>query len=358
MSMGPGVARPKATHSSRQTRNWYGVIVACLIGLPAQTSIAAAQATRRIDAQSDSQDALIDAIYATPNPYKTAPLDNLYATAPALEQQIPAPQIRFNALLPLGWNSNAEEVRYGGTRTMEWRPNGSVSVAAPLGDTFLRASVSAFAETDRFARAYPLNLDKTGGSIRLQIVNPTNDQSLSPFLAISPRWDFAPTFERRLSQRQDFNFGFNKRFNFDGQLHPISPAADTSAITFMSFGLTAFVQRRERTPQLSSSAVFVIPSASVAITRNFNASLTLEYINRWFDRGDDGVYVREREIQPIATVEYIIPAEWFGGEQIAAIFGHPALAAQGSYLKVWSNVPGGGFAQWKGVGALKLGWRF
>ncbi|MFO1115957.1 MAG: hypothetical protein U1E28_09765 [Beijerinckiaceae bacterium] len=331
---------------------------ACLALLAVEATPAHAQSARRTDVQSDSQDALTDAMYATPNPYKTAPLDNLYATAPGLEQQIARPQVRLNALVPYGWNSNADEVRYNGLRTMEWRPNGSVSVATPLGETWVRATVSAFAETDRFARSWELNRDKAGGSFRLQVVNPGDDQFFSPFFSFAPRWDFQPTFDTRLSIRQDYNVGLNKRINFDGDLRPIGPAGDTSAATFLSFGLTAFVQRRERWPQTSSNALFVIPSASLSFTRNLSATLSLEYIARWFDRNKDGFRARESEIQPIATISFVIPSEWLGGERIAEILGHPTLNLQGSYLKAWSNVPDGGFAQWKGVSALRFGWTF
>lgn len=330
----------------------------CLVALLAQAPSALAQSTRRLDAQSDAQDALNDALLATPSPYKTAPLDNLYATAPGLEQQIPRPQARLNALLPLGWNSNADEVRYNGIRTLEWRPNLSGSISTPLGESWVRATVSAFAETDRFARSYPLNLDKTGGSFRLQVVNPADDQFFSPFFSFAPRWDFSPTFDTRLSVRQDYNVGFNKRINFDSDMRPIAAAGDTSAATFLSIGLTAFVQRRERSPQTPSNAVFVIPSASLSFTRNLSATLSIEYISRWFDRNRDGFRARESEIQPIATVAYVIPSEWLGGERVAEILGRPTFSVQGSYLKAWSNVPGGGFAQWKGVSALRFGWTF
>ena len=34
----------------------------------------------------------------------------------------------------------------------------------------------------------------------------------------------------------------------------------------------------------------------------------------------------------------------------------PALDLQASYLRVWSNAPAGGFEQWKGVAAVKMGW--
>lgn len=319
---------------------------------------ASAQTAGRLDAQSDANDAMNDALFATPNAATPAPLSNLYATAPGLERQIPSPQFRANALLPLGWNSNAEEVNRGGTSTGQWRPVGNLSWAAPVGDLPLRATVTGFAETDRYFRASNINLDKTGGSARLQYVDPGNDQAFSPYFVFAPRWDFTPTFDNQISARQDFNLGFNKRFNLDGDFRQAPIASDSSGAAVWSFGVTALIQRRLREPATSSYAAFVIPSMSYSISKNWNASFAVEFIGRWFDRNSFGFFTNAYEIQPIATVEYVVPAEWLGGERNAALLGRPALDLQSSYLKVWSNAPGGGFVQWQTVAALKMGWRF
>lgn len=319
---------------------------------------ALAQTSGRRDAQSDAQDAMNNALYATPNRQTPAPLDNLYATAPDLETQIPSPQFRANALLPLGWNSNANESSQSGVQSGQWRPLGTLSWAAPVAALPLRVTVTGFAETERYFQASQADIDKTGGSARLQYVDSWNDQAVSPFLAVAPRWDFAPAFDNRISARQDFNCGFNKRFNFDGAFQPIASAADTSASTVFSVGLTAFAQRRLREPQTSSYAGFVIPSMSYAISQNWNASLAVELIGRWFDPNGSGFAATNYEIQPIGTVEYVMPASMFGGERNAALLGRPSLDFQGSYQKVWSNAPGGGFEQFQAIAALKMGWRF
>ncbi len=321
-------------------------------------SCGGAWAQARLDSLSDAQDAMNDALYATPNRQTPAPLTNLYATAPDLEAQIPAPQFRANALLPLGWNSNANEISPGGIPSGQWRPVGTLSWAAPVGDLPLRATVTGFAETDRYFRASQVNLDKSGGSARLQYVDPGNDQAFSPYFAFAPRWDFSPTFSNQLSARQDFNLGFNKRVNFDGDFRQVGIAGNTSAATVLSFGLTAFVQQRLREPQTSSQAAFIIPSMSYVITPDWNASLAVEFLGRWFDRNSLGASSHAYEIQPIGTVEYVVPASVFGGERTAALFGHPAFDLQGSYLKVWSSAPGGGYGQFQAIAAVKLGWRF
>jgi hypothetical protein len=171
------------------------------------------------DSSSDAQDAMDDALLATPNPVTPVPLANLFATAPDLEAQAPSPQFRANALLPLGWSSNAEKSSQGGPSSGQWRPVGKLSWASPVGDLPLRATVTGFAQTDRYFQASDGDIDKTGGSARLQFVDPGDDQAFSPYLVVAPRWDFAPTFARETSARQDFNIGLNKRFNFDANFH-------------------------------------------------------------------------------------------------------------------------------------------
>ena len=333
-----------------------GLLLLSLIAGLTSATAAIAQIGARLDAQSDSEDALKDAMLATPNAATPQPLSNLYATAPGLEKQIAVPQVRANVLLPLGWNSNADEVSHGGTSSGETSPFANLSWATPVGSLPLRATLSGFAESDRYFRTPEFDLDKTGLSARLQYVDPNNDQAFSPYVTFTPRWDFLPTFESQLSARQDYSLGFNKRFNFDSNFRPIPTAPDTSALTVWSLGLTAFVQRRLREPQVSSDAVFVIPSASYVISNNWNANFAVEYIGRRFDQNNLGIATRDHEIHPIVTLEYVIPAKFLGGEKNARLLGRPALDLQASYLRVWSNAPAGSFEQWKGVAALKLSW--
>ena len=334
------------------------VISAVVAFLSSHPAPLCAQTADRLDAQSDAQDARNDALLATPNLATPEPLSNLISTAPGLEQQVPAPQWRFNVLAPLGYTSNAEEISRGGTQSLETSPFGGPSWAAPVANLPLRVTVNANAESERYFRASNVDLDKFGVSGRLQYVDPANDQAFSPFVAVAPRWDYLPTFSDQVSARQNFNLGFNKRFNFDGDFAPVPIAGDTSASTVWSFGLTAFVQRRLREPQLSSSALFVIPSVSYVISKDWNANFAVEVLERWFDANSAGFSGRNWEAVPIGTVEYVIPASIFGSETVARTLGRPALDFQGSYQKVWSNAPGAGFDQWTASATLKMGWRF
>jgi len=333
-----------------------------LIALPAFISIylpsqLSAQ-TASSDSQGDAQEARIDAILATPNLVTPVPQTNLFATAPGLEQQAPSPRFTLNFLAPFLYNSNAEKASSDGTRTLEMSPVGNLSFATPLFDLPVRLLANVRAETDRFVESNNADLDKLGGSLRARYVDPNNDQSFSPYFAYAPRMAFAPTFSREVETRNDLNLGFNKIFNFDGSFQVVPFASNTGASTVWSFGLTAFGQRRFREPTSSSYALFVIPSVSYAISGQWNASLAVEVIGHWFDSNAAGLFRRDWDVIPIATVEYVIPALLFGAPETAALFGRPALDFQTSLERVTSNFSGSRFSQWTAGVAIKTGWRF
>jgi hypothetical protein len=329
--------------------------IASFSGLPGPL---VAQTADRRDAGGDAEDARTDALLGTLNPNTPEPLSNLYSTAPGLEQQAPAPQWRVNLLAPLTFDSNPQETSRGGTPTLGASPLGGVSWAAAVGSLPFRVTLSASSVLNRYFEASNVDNDRVTVSGRLQYVDPGNDQAFSPYFAIVPRWTFLPSFSDQTEARQDYNLGFNKRFNFDGSLQPVPVAGDTSASTVWSFGLTAFAQRRLREPQLSSSAVFLIPSVSAIISEDWNASLAIEFLGRWFDRNPAGESRRGLEAQPIATLEYVIPTSFLGGDRMAKILGRPAVDFQGSHLTVWSSVPGLSYGQWQAQAVLKMGWRF
>ena len=219
-------------------------------------------------------------------------------------------------------------------------------------------SANARSEFKSFFGASDVDIDRLTFSGRLQYVDPTNDQAFSPYFAITPRFSYLPTFSDQTEARQDFNLGFNKSYHLDSSFQLIPVAADTSAETVWSFGLTSFVQRRLRQPQLSSDALVLIPSASWVISKDWNASLAVEMLGRWYEDDRYGEASRDWEVLPIATLEYIIPAYLFGNDQFANLLGRPAIDLQGSHLKVWSTVPGVSFNQWEASATLKVGWRF
>ena len=218
-------------------------------------------------AKTDAQDARTDALLATPGQPTTTQPSNLIATAPGLEQQAPSSQIRFNLLVPFGYNSNAEKISPGGTPTLQLRPVGTLSWAAPLFELPLRLSANVAIESQRFLDSSSADVDKIGGSLRLQYVDRNNDQSFSPYFAYAPRLDFIPTFSSNIATRQDVNFGVNKRLNLDRDFQSIRPAGNTSSSTIWSFGLTVVGQRRLRDqvlhrPRCTSSLRYPMSSPS------------------------------------------------------------------------------------------------
>jgi hypothetical protein len=306
----------------------------------------------RSDPGVDADDARTDAILGGNN------YNNLYATAPGAEQQAVRPQIRLNGLVPLNFDSNPLELGSGSPASWGTFPVVDLSAAAPLGDLPFRVSVSARSEFKRFSNTSDADVDRLTFSGRVQYVDPTNDQAFSPYFAVTPRFSYLPTFSDQTEARQDFNLGFNKSFHFDGSFQPVPIAGDTSAETVWSFGLTAFVQRRLRQPQLSSDAVGLIPSVTWAISKDWNASFGVELLGRWYEPDRFGQASRDWEVLPIVTIEYIIPASLFGSENVAKMLGRPAIDLQGSRLEVWSTVPGVSFNQWEASATLKVGWRF
>ena len=332
--------------------------VVALFAIVSAPSSARAQAAANRSAVGDRSDPGLDADDARTDAILRDNYNNLYATAPGAEQQAVRPQIRLNGLVPLNFDSNPLELGSGSQSSWGTFPVANLSAAAPLGDLPLRVSVSARSEFKSFFNAPDADIDRLTFSGRVQYVDPTNDQAFSPYFAITPRLSYLPTFSEQTEARQDFNLGFSKSFHFNGSFQPVPIAADTSADTVWSFGLTAFVQRRERQPQLSSDAFTLIPSVSWAISKDWNASFAVEMLGRWYDRDRFGQTSRDWEVLPIVTLEYIIPASLFGSESVAKLLGRPAIDLQASQLKVWSTVPGVSFNQFEASATLKVGWRF
>ena len=347
------------TRDAQGSRAVRCAVLALAAALVCAPTLAPAQAVGdRGDAGVDADDARTQALLGTLNLSTPEPFDSLYSTAPGAEQQVARPQIRFNGLAPLNFDSNALAISSGGPQSWGTFPVANLSAAAPIGDLPFRVSVSANSQFKRFFNASDADIDRLTFSGRIQYVDPTNDQAFSPYFAITPRFSYLPTFSDQTEARQDFNLGFNKRFNFDGSFHAIPAAADTSAQTVWSFGLTAFAQNRQRQPQLSSDALFLIPSVAWVVSETWNASLAVEFLGRWYEADRFGETSRDWEALPIATIEYVVPASVFGGDRFANLLGRPAIDLQGSHLSVWSTVPGVSYGQWEASATLKLGWRF
>src|SRR5271157_3612327 len=257
--------------------------VAALIVTAIQAGQAIAQTANSNAGLQGGQDGMFDAILATPN-YKTPVLpDSALATAPGLEQAVPSPQFTLNVLAPALYNSNAQFLSSGGSKTLEGSPLVRLGWASQLFDTPIRVSGAASLETERFTNAPGAAIDYIRTSARAQYINPDNDQDYSPFLSYVPRLDFDPTVANNFATRQDLNLGIDKVFNFDGDFNRVPASSNSSAETVWSFGFSAGGQRRFRDPAPQSYALFSNPSAAYVISEQWNASFSMPTTGRWFD---------------------------------------------------------------------------
>jgi hypothetical protein len=318
------------------------------------TILTTAPATAQVrDQHEDANAARYDAMFGTPNRYTPSPETNLFATTPGLEQQIGRSRFTINGLLPIFFNSNAEALPSGGTNSGEFSPILGLSWATPVFDLPFRFSASARAEVDRFTQAPSLDFDKIAVSGRLQYVDASNDQAYSPYISYAPRWDFTPFYKGWLVTRQDVSVGVNKTFNYDADFRRVAFSGNTLAETVWSFGMTGAIQRRFRDPAPSSWAAYLVPSATYAISPNWNLSAGILVERRAFD-SYYGFNQEDWLLEPIVTLEFVLPDSWFGSNRTATWLGRPALA----YEKNWSNLPAANFEIWHAGVALKLGWRF
>ena len=128
--------------------------------LPAlRVGFAVAQTASSNAGLEGGQDHLFDAILATPNARTPVPQDNVYATAPGLEQPVRTPQFTLNVLAPALFNSNAQFLSSGGSKTLEGSPLVRLGWASQLFDTPIRLSAGASLETDQDAVTDQLHQD-------------------------------------------------------------------------------------------------------------------------------------------------------------------------------------------------------
>src|SRR5262245_57018166 len=73
-----------------------------------------------------------DMMFGTPHVYTPTAPTNLFATAPGLEQQVRRPQFTISGLVPMFFNSNAEEATTGGTHSAEFTPILGISLSTPV----------------------------------------------------------------------------------------------------------------------------------------------------------------------------------------------------------------------------------
>ena len=194
------------------------------------------------------------------------------------------------------------------------------------------------------------DFDKLAVSARLQHIDPTNDQAYSPYISTRRDGTSIPSTKAG-SPRQDLNFGVNKTFHFDGDFRRVAFSGDTFAETKWAFGVTAAVQRRFRDPAPGSSGC-LRPIDVVRSRRNGTSAPA----STWSAAPSTRVAASIRRTgssEPIVTLEFVLPASWFGSAANAAIVGRPAIDVQVAYEKNWSNLGAANYEVWHVGAALK-----
>ena len=333
------------------------VFAAVLSSTVIQAGFAIAQTANSNAGLEGGQDNLFDAILATPQQKTPVLPDNVFATAPGLEQPARVPQFTLNALAPALFNSNAQFLKSGGSNAFEGSPLVRLGWASQLFDTPIRVSGAASFETERFVNGPDAAIDYIRPSARAQYINFQDDQAFSPYLSYVPRLDFDPTFANNFATRQDLNLGIDKVFNFDGAFNRLPAAPSSSSATVWSFGFNVGAQRRFRDPSPQSYAFFFIPSASYVISDQWNASFSMAITRRWFEEFE-GFNQRNLTWEPTGVVEYVIPADWLGGEDATRWRGTPAIDFVAGLERNWSNISQAAYTQWRVGLVFKTGWRF
>jgi Uncharacterized protein family, UPF0114 len=352
----PGGAQLRSPSTPHFAPLRMGVLAALISGL-AGRSPAIAQTANTNAGLEGGQDNLFDAILATPNQKTPVLQDNVFATAPGLEQPARAPQFTLNVLAPALFNSNAQFLSSGGSKAFEGSPLVRLGWASQLFDSPIRVSGAASFETERFVNGPGAAIDYIRPSARAQYTNPQDDQDFSPYLSYVPRLDFDPTFANNFATRQDLNLGVDKVFNFDGAFNRLPAGFNGSSATVWTLGFNVAAQRRFRDPSPQSYAFLFNPSVGYVISDQWNASVTVAITRRWFDTLD-GVNQRNLTWEPTGVVEYVIPADWLDGVDAARWRGNPAIDVVAGLERNWSNISGREYTQWRVGLVFKTGWRF
>jgi len=334
-----------------------GASASVLLLTAGQAGVAIAQTANSNAGLQGGQDNLFDAVLATPQQKTPFLPDNVFATAPGLEQPARVPQFTVNALAPALFNSNAQFLSSGGSKAFEGSPLVRLGWASQLFDSPIRVSGAASFETERFVNGPGAAIDYIRPSARAQYTNPQDDQAFSPYLSYVPRLDFDPTFANNFATRQDVNFGIDKVFNFDGAFNRLPPASSTSSATVWSFGFNIGAQQRFRDPSPQSHAFFFNPSVAYVISDQWNASFSMAITRRWFEEFE-GLSQRDLTWEPTSVVEYVIPADFLGGSDAARWRGAPAIDFVAGLERNWSNISAREYTQWRVGLVFKTGWNF
>ena len=325
---------------------WCAMAAACLVVLapPAATAANSADA----DAQDDRSDRIADqsdAVDAAIRAEQQRGTAN--ATAPPIQKPF---NIRIVA--PLYYNSNAQEVRSGGTAALEGDPGLELGWSRRLTSVPLALSIRFRSDTDRYANVPQADEDEMSTTFKVQYYNRDDDQALAPFVSYKATLMFDPTFSPWTQSKNDFAVGLTKAFYFDSRLHHLSGSARSGADADWGLTLTTSVQRRLRTPGADSTALMATAAVSYLPTDMVDISLGVTFRERWFD--------------PVATSKATVARRDFMAEPLLTLVwdlsrlaaGLPQVGFQVDFERKSSNIAAKSYSQWAVGPMISAGWRF
>src|SRR5580658_1588739 len=268
------------------------------------------------------------------------------------EQAVPpAPQeFNFRVNVPLSYNSNAEEAPSGGPAALEADPEIELGWTRSLTSVPLKIAARLTADTDRYATVPQAGEDEASWSVKASYYDADNDQAWAPFVSYKGATIFDPTFSPWTETRNDLALGVDKVFNFDAEFNLLSPSQRSRAVAVWIFGVSAFVQRRLRTPGPDSTALYLAPSATYVLNQDWIVSLFMNTRERWFDTVESPTTTTSRrdfEMEPVFTIAYD-----------PKLPGAPQIALQASFERRSSNLPDKSWNQWTVGPVLTASWRF
>jgi hypothetical protein len=319
------------------------LLTSMLVGMVRPAMAVSPADTAGRDGQSDRIEAQEDAVEA---------VQDAAQEQPAVDQAAPSIPREFNFRInaPLYFNSNPKEVQSGGPEALEGDPELELGWGRSLTTVPLKFSVKLRADTDRFANVPEAGEDEFSRTFKASYYDANNDQAWGPFVSYKGSAEYEATFSPWTETKNDFALGLDKLFNFDGGLHPLPASARSRGTAVWSLGISFFVQRRLRTPGPSSTALYVVPSATFVPSKDWSVSLFMSTRERWFDSVTSAAATisrRDFEIEPIVTIAYD-----------TKLPGTPQIALQTSFERCSSNLANKSWNQWAVGPVLTANWRF
>lgn len=323
---------------------WSAIAAAFLIVLAPPSALAANSADARDDRSdrvADQSDALDAAILA----------EQQRATANATAPPVQKP-FNIRIVAPLYYNSNAQEVRSGGSAALEGDPELELGWSRRLTSVPLALSIRFRSDTDRYANVPQADEDEMSTTFKVQYYDRDDDQALAPFVSYKATLMFDPTFSPWTQSKNDFAVGLTKAFYFDSRLHSLPISGRSGADADWGLTITTSVQRRLRIPSPDSTALTATAAVSYLPTDTLDISL--------------GVTIRERWFDPIATSKATVARRDFKAEPLLTLIWDPSRLAAGlpqvgfqiDFEHKSSNIPAKSYNQWAVGPMISAGWRF